>query len=81
MAQLRQAIARLPRPQREAVELCVFAGLDHGAAAIAMGVSVGTVKSRLHRARRRLQGDLRSVALTRPAQHDQPASEARQWTT
>ena len=81
VAQLRQAIARLPRPQREAVELCVFAGLDHGAAAIAMGVSVGTVKSRLHRARRRLQGDLRSVALTRPAQHDQPASEAGQWTT
>jgi RNA polymerase sigma factor (sigma-70 family) len=80
-AQLRQAIARLPRPQREAVELCLLAGLDYGAAAIAMGVSVGTVKSRLHRARHRLRGDLRALALTRPAQRDQPASEAGQWTT
>ncbi len=59
MALLRQAIERLPRPQRETVELCVFAGLEQRAAAIALGVSVGTVKSRLHRARLRLESDLR----------------------
>jgi RNA polymerase sigma factor (sigma-70 family) len=64
MARLRQALARLPRQQRETVELCVFAGLDQNAAAIAMGVSVGTVKSRLHRARRSLQADLHQDAIS-----------------
>lgn len=59
MEQVRSAIARLPRSQRETIELCVFAGLDHQAAAIAMGVSVGTVKSRLHRARQQLTSALR----------------------
>jgi RNA polymerase sigma factor (sigma-70 family) len=54
-ADLRRAIARLPRQQRETIELCVFAGLDQEAAAVSMGVSVGTVKSRLHRARQRLR--------------------------
>jgi RNA polymerase sigma factor (sigma-70 family) len=62
MEQVRRAIARLPRPQRETVELCVFAGLGHQAAAIAMGVSVGTVKSRLHRARQQLASELQMVA-------------------
>lgn len=87
MARLRQAIARLPRQQREAVELCVFAGLDQNAAAIAMGVPVGTVKSRLHRARRRLQADLRqdaiSAASTEPGQPAAVAAQpkAGQWTT
>lgn len=58
MAQMRQSISRLPRQQREVVELCVFAGLGHHAAAISLGVSVGTVKSRLHRARQRLRSEL-----------------------
>jgi RNA polymerase sigma factor (sigma-70 family) len=62
MDQVRAAIARLPRPQREAVELCVFAGLDHRAAAIAMGVSAGTVRSRLHRARQQLARELQVSA-------------------
>jgi RNA polymerase sigma-70 factor (ECF subfamily) len=54
MARLRAAIARLPRHEREAVELCVWAELDQQAAAVSLGVKVGTVKSRLYRARRRL---------------------------
>jgi RNA polymerase sigma factor (sigma-70 family) len=60
MELVRRAIASLPRPQQETVELCIFAGLDHHAAAIAMGVAVGTVKSRLHRARERLTSELRA---------------------
>jgi RNA polymerase sigma factor (sigma-70 family) len=63
MAQVRHAISRLPRQQQEVIELCVFAGLDQQAAAIAMGVSVGTVKSRLHRARERLGAELRAAAI------------------
>ena len=57
--ELRAAIARLPRQQREVIELCVYAGLDQQAAALSLGVSVGTVKSRLHRARQRLASELR----------------------
>ena len=58
MAQIRRALARLPREQREVIELCVFAELDQQAAAVSMGVSVGTVKSRLYRARRRLSAEI-----------------------
>jgi RNA polymerase sigma factor (sigma-70 family) len=58
MARLRSAVARLPRHEREAVELCVWAELDQQAAAVSLGVKVGTVKSRLHRARRRLAFEL-----------------------
>jgi RNA polymerase sigma factor (sigma-70 family) len=58
LAELRAAIAGLPARHREVIELCVYAGLDQQAAAIALGVSVGTVKSRLHRARQRLAIEL-----------------------
>lgn len=73
MAQLRRAIARLPRQQRLVIELCVFAGLDQQAAAVSMGVSVGTVKSRLHRARKRLGSELQA-----PGFDDVPARGPRQ---
>jgi RNA polymerase sigma factor (sigma-70 family) len=59
--QLRAAITRLPRQQREVIEMCVYAGLDQQAAALSLGISVSTVKSRLHRARQRLAGELRSA--------------------
>jgi RNA polymerase sigma factor (sigma-70 family) len=58
MAQLRAAVARLPRHEREAIELCVWAELDQQAAAVSLGVPVGTVKSRLSRARRHLAAEL-----------------------
>jgi len=54
MAEVRRALAELPRHEREVVELCAWSGLDQKAAAVALGVSLGTVKSRMHRARRRL---------------------------
>jgi RNA polymerase sigma factor (sigma-70 family) len=58
MASVRHALARLPRHEREVIELCVWSGLDQKAAAVALGVSTGTVKSRMHRARRRLTASL-----------------------
>jgi RNA polymerase sigma-70 factor (ECF subfamily) len=58
LRRLRAAIGGLPRPQQEVIELCVYAGLDQQAAALALGVSVGTIKSRLHRARQRLATEL-----------------------
>ncbi|MCX2185005.1 RNA polymerase sigma factor [Streptomyces sp. SKN60] len=51
---MRQALDWLPRTDREVLALCVWAGLDYAAAAQALGIAVGTVRSRLSRARRRL---------------------------
>ncbi|GKQ39630.1 RNA polymerase sigma factor [Streptomyces sp. A012304] len=51
---VRTALAALRRPEREVLALCVWAGLDYAAAAEALGVPVGTVRSRLSRARTKL---------------------------
>ncbi|MFJ4866486.1 RNA polymerase sigma factor [Streptomyces sp. NPDC088748] len=54
IAAVRQVLDRLSRSDREVLALCVWAGLDYAAAAEALGIPVGTVRSRLSRARRRL---------------------------
>lgn len=51
---LRDALAQLPRDQREAVILVGGAGLSYDEAAEVTDVAAGTVKSRVSRARRRL---------------------------
>jgi RNA polymerase sigma factor (sigma-70 family) len=51
----RESLKRLPRHEREIIELCVWAGLDQAAAAVALDVPIGTVKSRLSRARKHLR--------------------------
>ncbi len=48
------ALARLPRDQREAVLLVGVDGMSYEEAAKITGVAVGTVKSRVNRARNRL---------------------------
>ncbi len=48
------ALARLRAADQEVLALCVWGGLDYASAAVAMGVPVGTVRSRLARARTRL---------------------------
>jgi RNA polymerase sigma factor (sigma-70 family) len=54
LAATRAAWNRLRPPEREVLALCVWAGLDQTAVAEALQVPVGTVRSRLSRARRRL---------------------------
>ncbi|MGW1727343.1 RNA polymerase sigma factor [Streptomyces sp. NPDC002306] len=54
LALVRAALARLRRAEREVLALCVWSGLDYRAAAEALGVPVGTVRSRLSRARAKL---------------------------
>ncbi|WP_327343753.1 RNA polymerase sigma factor [Streptomyces europaeiscabiei] len=54
LAAVRQVYGRLRRAEREVLALCVWSGLDYGQAAEALGVPVGTVRSRLSRARARL---------------------------
>lgn len=46
---------RLRKIDQDVIELCLWQGLDHASASLALGVPVGTVKSRLSRARTRLQ--------------------------
>ena len=50
-AALRQAIAALPERYREAVVLCDLEGKSYEQAAAALDCAIGTVRSRLHRAR------------------------------
>ncbi|MFD0117403.1 RNA polymerase sigma factor [Streptomyces sp. NPDC058320] len=55
LACIHSSLAELRRPEREVIALCVWAGLDYAQAADALGVPVGTVRSRLSRARAKLQ--------------------------
>jgi RNA polymerase sigma-70 factor (ECF subfamily) len=48
---LRRAVQALPRRYREVVVLCDLEEVDYADAAVALGCPVGTVRSRLHRAR------------------------------
>jgi RNA polymerase sigma-70 factor (ECF subfamily) len=66
---VRQAVLALPAHYREVVVLCDLHEMSYADAAEALGCAVGTVRSRLHRARallvERLRGD--RVAEPRPA--------------
>ena len=48
---LRRAVVTLPRRYREVVVLCDLEEIDYAEAAVALGCPIGTVRSRLHRAR------------------------------
>ena len=48
---LRRAVHALPRRYREVVVLCDLEEVDYADAALALGCPIGTVRSRLHRAR------------------------------
>jgi len=55
LAALRAAFARLRPAEQDVVALCAWSDLDYAAAAEALGIPVGTVRSRLHRARSKLR--------------------------
>lgn len=57
-ARVRQALEALPAEQRRALELAYFAGLTHREIAAKLGEPLGTIKSRLALALRRLGRDL-----------------------
>lgn len=65
---LQGALMALPEEQRLAVVLCDLYGFDYQAIADTCGVEMGTVKSRLNRARRRLRD------LLLPYREQMPAS-------
>lgn len=69
LALVRAALQELRRAEREVLALCVWSGLDYAAAAEALGVPVGTVRSRLSRARTKLAKHLKTSEL--PAERGQ----------
>ncbi|MGH7655691.1 MAG: RNA polymerase sigma factor [Gemmatimonadaceae bacterium] len=57
-----RAVDALPEPHRSAIVLVDVEGLSYGEAAAILGVPVGTVRSRLFRARRAVQSELIAFA-------------------
>lgn len=55
MREVLAAVDRLPQRERDVLALVVWSGLSYDDAAAALDVPVGTVRSRLSRARRRLE--------------------------
>ncbi len=60
-ARLGAALAGLPAEQRDALLLVAWAGLSYDQVAIATGKPLGTVQSRVSRARKRLRQSLREL--------------------
>ena len=57
-----EAISALPEREREVVMLVLWSGLSYEEAAMALAIPVGTVRSRLSRARSKLQFALTTTA-------------------
>jgi RNA polymerase sigma-70 factor (ECF subfamily) len=62
LARVRAAMGRLPDDQRDVLAMVAIEGLSYREAAEAIGVPVGTVMSRLSRARARLAETLKEAA-------------------
>jgi len=67
IASLRRAVSALPRRYREVVVLCDLEEVDYADAASILGCPIGTVRSRLHRARALLLEKLHQERNFRPA--------------
>lgn len=59
------ALQQLPESQRTAIVLCDIEGLDYEGIAHVLDCPVGTVRSRIHHARKRLKAALAGYARTR----------------
>lgn len=63
-AVVERELAALPEPMRAVIELVDMDGLSYQEAADALGIPVGTVMSRLHRARKRMRDSLVAAGVT-----------------
>ena len=66
LKQVHAAMKNLRRAEQDVIALCVWSGLDYAEAAEALGIPVGTVRSRLSRARRKLQTRKRQAGKREP---------------
>ena len=63
---MRSAVLALPVRYREVVVLCDLEELTYAEAADALGCAIGTVRSRLHRARTMLAARLPALSAAQP---------------
>jgi RNA polymerase sigma factor (sigma-70 family) len=75
IAAMHRSLARLRGPERDVLALCVWSGLSYAEAAEALGIPVGTVRSRLARARGKL-ADLAEKEL-RAGKRELPLTDGR----
>jgi RNA polymerase sigma factor (sigma-70 family) len=64
------ALAKVPKREQDVFALCAWAELSYGEASVALGIPVGTVRSRLSRARARIR------ELADPDGHERGGSRA-----
>lgn len=64
-----QALNALPRKQRDVVELTFFADLPYQEIAEIVGCPIGTVKTRMHKARQRLRPVLEALSHNRTEEY------------
>lgn len=76
LLELRAALNKLPDDQREALILVGAGGMAYDEAAQVCQVAVGTIKSRVSRARRALETLLNEASSRKPAEHEISASRA-----
>jgi RNA polymerase sigma-70 factor (ECF subfamily) len=74
LALIRDEIARLPAEQREVLALVTIEGLSYQDAADTLQVPIGTIMSRLARARRKLAEAIEAPARRRHATRGEPAT-------
>lgn len=70
--QVRHAVLSLPRKYREVIVLCSFQELSYEQAAAVIGTSIGTVRSRMHRAKQLLLRKLKGAEPIPEATSDNP---------
>lgn len=68
-------VGKLPRSEQDVLALCAWAGLSYEEAALALGLPIGTVRSRLSRARARLRELTASAGHERDDEPCVPAEE------
>lgn len=73
---VQRALDELPPEYRAAVVLCDIEGLSYEEIAVTLGIKLGTVRSRIHRARARLRVSLEHRAPTSYRAPAQPAGPA-----
>jgi RNA polymerase sigma factor (sigma-70 family) len=71
-----RSVASLPKREQDVLALCVWAELSYEEAAVALGVPVGTVRSRLSRARGRMRELTVAAGHERDCEPAVPAQEA-----
>jgi RNA polymerase sigma factor (sigma-70 family) len=72
MRRVLELVARLPRREQEVFALCAWSDLSYENAAVALDLPVGTVRSRLSRARARLR-ELDATVGHEEDGHERPA--------